>query len=75
METGVYQLTGVVFQGEESVILLRDTRSGARLRVRQGEEIDGWRVTAENSRSALLVKQGVEERLTLFAPPEDEASQ
>lgn len=53
----------------------REKKSGTRLRLRQGEEIEGWVVTAESAKEALLVKSGTEVRLQLFASDEEEAGQ
>ena len=64
-----FDLIGSVIGARESIALLRNKASIEVLRLRPGEEAEGWRVGAIGLRSVALERDGRKESLALTGPP------
>jgi general secretion pathway protein N len=68
-----FDLIGAVVGKRESIALLRNKTTSEVLRLRPGEEAEGWRVGAVGLRSVALERDGRKESLALAGPPTDPA--
>ena len=68
-----FDLIGAVVGKRESIALLRNKTTSEVLRLRPGENAEGWRVGAVGLRSVALERDGRKEALALAGPPTDPA--
>lgn len=64
-----YLVTGVVLAGKSRVLLLRDLTAEKPLRLRQGEALDGWTLTALDATSLTLTRGDARQSIALQPAP------
>ncbi len=58
-----YVLAGVVIAGDTRIAMLRSRTGAGNLRVRTGDKVAGWTVTAIDSRSVTVIRDGEQRRI------------
>ncbi len=58
-----YVLAGVVIAGDTRIAMLRSRTGAGNLRVRAGDKVAGWTVTAIDSRSVTVTRDGEQRRI------------
>ena len=66
---GRYRLTGVVITRDRTTVLLRPATGGRVIRLEQGQELDGWKVTTISPDHIVLAAGGREQRTPLGGAP------
>jgi hypothetical protein len=66
---GRYRLTGVVIARDRTTVLVRPATGGKVIRLEQGQELDGWKVTTISPDHIVLAAGGREQRIPLGGAP------
>jgi hypothetical protein len=64
-----YRLTGIVRSSSHRLILLTEEKSGRVVELREGEQVDGWRLTSIGTDNIRLSRDGIEFNLLEAAAP------
>jgi len=64
-----YRLTGIVRSSSHRLILLTEEKSGRVVELREGEQVDGWRLTSIGTDNIRLARDGIEFNLLEAGAP------
>lgn len=64
-----YRLTGIVRSSSQRLILLTEEKSGRVVELREGEQVDGWRLTSIEADNIRLARDGIEFNLLEAGAP------